>query len=122
MSSPATPRNPVQNAEAWFKNLLTSAENFFSGTAWPFIKTLFLSLVESELTMIQPYAEQAAQEVEAQLGTIFTNTGDFVKFVNTVVANLLQKVEANALQIAENTIITAAQAAVANLLASKAAA
>jgi hypothetical protein len=115
------PSNPIQDVENWFKNFVTSAESFFTGTVWPFVKTLFLSIVESELAMIQPLAERAAQEVESQLGTAFTNTGDFIKFVNGVVANLLQKVEANALQVAESTIMTAAQAAVANLLASKSA-
>lgn len=112
----------VADVETWFANGIKAIENFLSGTAWPFLKTFFLSLVESEITMLQPLAEEAVKEVEAQIGTAFSNPGDFLKFLNAVVANLLQKAEASALQVAESSIVTAAQAAIANLLTSKSAA
>lgn len=81
-----------------------------------------MSLVESELTLIEPYAAQAAQKVETELGLLFTSPGDFIRFFNAVVAELWQIVQGNSLAVAEQTILTAAQAAIANLLISKSAA
>ena len=122
MTGTKTTPSPIQELENWFANGLKGIENFLSGTAWPFLKIFFLSLVESEITVLQPLAEDAVKEVEAQIGSAFSNPGDFLKFLNGVVANLLQKAEAHALQVAETSIVTAAQAAIANLLASKTAA
>lgn len=124
MSDPGSAAAPssgiVSEVVADFKNFIASAESFFTGTAWPFVKTFFLSLVESELTMIEPLAVQAAQKVESELGLLFTNPGDFIKFFNATVAELWTLVQGKGLAVAETSILTAAHAAIANLLASKA--
>lgn len=122
MTTATQPPTAVQQVETWFSNFIASAESFFKSKAWPFVKTFFLSLVESELTLIEPYAAQAAQKVETELGLLFTSPGDFIRFFNAVVAELWQIVQGNSLAVAEQTILTAAQAAIANLLISKSAA
>jgi hypothetical protein len=111
--------SPLQGIETWFKAFMTSAEEFFDNAAWPFIKTLFLSLVESELTMLAPHAAQAVQKVESELGLLFNSPGDFIKFFNAAVVELWQIVQSNGLSVAEQAILTAAQAAIANLIAAK---
>jgi hypothetical protein len=119
IQAPTAQPGIVTEVETWFSNFISSAESFFRSRAWPFVKTLFLSLVESELAMIEPLAVQAAGEVEKELGLMFGSPGDFIRFFDAVVAALWQKVQADGLAIAENTILTAAQAAIANLIASK---
>jgi hypothetical protein len=116
--NPTQASNSLQGIETWFKAFMTSAEEFFDNAAWPFIKTFFLSLVESELTMLAPHAAQAVQKVETELGLLFASPGDFIKFFNAAVVELWQIVESNGLSVAEQAMVNAGLAAIANLLAS----
>lgn len=103
-------------AEALLKNDLNEIEDWFSGEAWPFLKTLFQTVEQDVVVTLKPFAEQAIAEVVKDAGVLLSG-GGFSAAVASAVPALLTILE-NAGHAVETTagadIMTALNAAAAN--------
>lgn len=109
----------IQNeAQTVWGDLTTLAGKF-----WAFTKTLFSTLVKDEATALQPYAEQALEEVGADLPILFTgNLSAFAAAIAPVLLATAQKAAAAGIQAGYQALMVAVAAAAANAQAALAAA
>ena len=89
--------------------------NVVQHDAFPFVETLFSTIALDNIKALQPLAEAALSEIEADLPLLFSQgAAGFLKAFNTVGASLLQKAEGAALNVTETDILTAAHAVLIN--------
>lgn len=93
--------------------------DFFQHKAFPFLQTFLEQTVMDEIHALAPLATEAAKEVVADVGLLFSEPGKFMGAVTAIADATLQKAEAAGLQVAESSVQTAAQAALHNLIAAQ---
>lgn len=109
---------------SWFKGEVSAGwsavSDFMAHDAIPFIENFLKQTALDEVHALAPLATEAAAAIVADIPALFSEPGKFLGAVTAVADSTWQKAQAQGISVAESSVLTAATAALHNLIAAQA--